>query len=109
MDNQMDTRTKIVERLIDEKGHSVKSFAREIDIPYTTLRSILKRGIGNSSVDNVIKICKGLGITTEQLQNMAEGDDDANMTIAAHYDGDWTEEELKQLENFKNYLKSQRS
>ncbi len=108
MENQKDTRTEIVERLIKEKGHSVKSFARMIDIPYTTLRSILKRGIGNSSVDNVIKICKGLDITTEELQEMAEGNEDI-MTIAAHFDGDeWTEEELKQLENFKSYLKSQR-
>ena len=41
------------------------------DIPYTTLDSILKRGIGNSSVTNIIKICKALGISVDAL---AEGE-----------------------------------
>jgi len=32
---------------------------------------MLSRGVGNSSVNNVIKVCKGLGITTEDLERMA--------------------------------------
>lgn len=64
-------RTKIIEELIDEKFESKRKFAEHIGMPPTTLQSILKRGIGNASVDNVIRICKGLGITVEELERRA--------------------------------------
>lgn len=70
----MDKRTEVIERLIDETGLSKKAFAEKIGLPPTTLRSMLQRGVGNASVDNVIKVCKGLGITTEELEKMAKGE-----------------------------------
>lgn len=69
----MDKRTEILERLIIDSGLSKKAFAERIGLPPTTLRSMLSRGVGNASVDNVIKVCKGLGITTDDLERMAEG------------------------------------
>lgn len=68
-----DKRTEIIKKLIDEISPNQKAFAEKIGLPYTTLRSMLQRGIGNASVDNVIKVCKGLGITTEELEKMATG------------------------------------
>lgn len=65
-------RTLIVEKMIDEKWPSRRKFAEHVGIPPTTLQSILKRGVGNASIDNVIKICKGLGITVEQLEEMSK-------------------------------------
>lgn len=65
-------RTQIIESMIDEKWKSRRKFAEHIGIPPTTLQSILKRGVGNASIDNVIKICKGLGITIEQLEEMSK-------------------------------------
>ena len=53
--------------LILKRYNSIREFSITTDIPYTTLDSILKRGIGNSSVTNVIKICKALGISTDAL------------------------------------------
>ena len=47
--------------------HSIREFTIAIDIPYTTLDSIFRRGIGNSGVNNVIKICKALNISTDAL------------------------------------------
>ncbi|PTY76208.1 hypothetical protein B5V89_18725 [Heyndrickxia sporothermodurans] len=70
----MDKRTEVIEQLIDKTGLSKKAFAEQIGLPPTTLRSMLQRGVGNASVDNVIKVCKGLGITTEELEKMANGD-----------------------------------
>ncbi|WP_235867356.1 helix-turn-helix domain-containing protein [Priestia abyssalis] len=70
----MDKRTEVIESLITETGLSKKAFAEKIGLPPTTLRSMLQRGVGNASVDNVIKVCKGLGITTEELEKMAEGE-----------------------------------
>ncbi|WP_440706226.1 helix-turn-helix domain-containing protein [Heyndrickxia oleronia] len=70
----MDKRTEIIEQLIKETGLSKKAFAEKIGIPPTTLRSMLQRGVGNASVDNVIKVCRGLGITTEELEELANGE-----------------------------------
>lgn len=104
-------KARIIRHLIDESGLSVKEFAARASIPYTTLRSILERGIGNASVNNVIKICKALGITIEQLENFAYEEAGINVvTIAAHHDGEtWTDEELQEIENFKQFVLSKRS
>jgi repressor LexA len=61
----------IVERLIKEAGYSRRQFAEMIGIPPTTLNSMLNRGLGKASIDNVLKVCKGLGITIEELEEMA--------------------------------------
>lgn len=53
--------------LIRKRYYSVREFTIAIDMPYSTLDSIFKRGIGNSSVTNVIKICKALGISADAL------------------------------------------
>lgn len=53
--------------LILERYHSIREFSFKIDMPYTTLDSIFKRGINNSSLTNVIKLCNGLGISVDGL------------------------------------------
>ncbi|KQU57699.1 DNA-binding protein [Bacillus sp. Leaf406] len=104
-----DERTEIIRKLIKESSPNMKSFAESINLPYTTLRSMLERGIGNASVDNVIKVCKGLGITTDQLEKMATSHEDDVFTVAAHHDGEeWTKEELEEIERFKQFVKLKR-
>lgn len=49
---------------------SLREFAIIADISNSTLDSMLKRGIANSSINNVIKMCKTLGISADEL---AEG------------------------------------
>jgi transcriptional regulator with XRE-family HTH domain len=66
-------KAKILEKLIKENGYSLKAFAKKCDIPYTTLYTILKNGVGRASVNTVMTICKELGITVEQLEEMAQG------------------------------------
>ncbi|WP_185776127.1 XRE family transcriptional regulator [Streptococcus oralis] len=44
---------------------SVKSFAEENGMPYSTVRSILERGIMDANVENAIKICSALDIRPE--------------------------------------------
>lgn len=56
--------------MILNKYHSMREFSTRIDVPNSTVESILKRGVQNSSVSNVIKLCKGLNISVEAL---AEG------------------------------------
>lgn len=57
---------RIKEMIIQRYG-SMKKFCEIIDMPWTTLDSILKRGIANSNITNVLKITKELHINTELL------------------------------------------
>ncbi|GAB4272140.1 S24 family peptidase [Thermincola ferriacetica] len=72
-DDRMDKRAKILAELIEKKDYSRRAFAEKTGIPATTLQSILTRGIGRASIDNVIKICKELGITVEEMERLASG------------------------------------
>ncbi len=68
----MTKKAKILARLIKQEGYSRRAFAEKIGIPATTLQSMLTRGIGRASVDNVIKVCRALGISVEKLEKLAE-------------------------------------
>lgn len=57
---------KLKEMIIKKYG-SLKKFCEIINMPWTTLDSILKRGIANSNISNVLKITKELNINTELL------------------------------------------
>lgn len=56
-----------LQELILTRYHSIREFTIDIDIPYTTIHSIFRRGIDNSSLSNVIKICKALNISADAL------------------------------------------
>ena len=53
--------------LILKRYNSLREFSISIDVPNSTLDSIFRRGINNSSVANVIKICKALNISVDAL------------------------------------------
>lgn len=103
-------RARVLKKLIDESGDNMKSFAEKANIPYTTLYSILDRGVGKASIDNVLKILKTLGITAEEMDRLAFGGDDSDIqTIAAHHKGeDWTEDELAEIERFKEFVRAKK-
>lgn len=66
-------KAKILEQMIKDTGMSLKAFAAKCNIPYTTLYTILKNGVGRASVDNIIIICRNLGIKVEELDTIAKG------------------------------------
>lgn len=59
------SREEFLRKRIKSLGN-MKAFAEKIDMPYTTLRSILTN-VGGASLDNVLKICKGLSIPIDEL------------------------------------------
>ena len=61
------TTEEMLKELILNRYNSIREFAISIDMPNTTLDSIFRRGIGNSSVINIIKICKALNISADAL------------------------------------------
>lgn len=120
-----------LKRRIKEKYGSIKNFSNEIELPYTTLDSILKRGIMNASASNILKITNKLGISLYEkdgelafyeFKDVPQGPvtnaeatkayfkkKNAPTTLAAHFDGDeFTEEELEQIRKFAEFVKSQR-
>lgn len=95
-------KAKILEQLIKDTGMSIKAFSVKCGIPYTTLYTILKNGVGKASMDNILLICKNLGITVEQLCEMDNNDkaDDGfeNMKMLIARNGkNMTDEEKMQL------------
>ena len=66
------TKEKDLKRLMELKSGSIKAFSKEIGLAYTTVRSILERGVFNAMVENVIKICKGLNIKPEEIMDIEQ-------------------------------------
>ncbi len=58
---------KGIKKIIENKFGNVKYFSEEIDLPYTTVRSILERGVLNAKVENVIKIAEGLDMDPKEF------------------------------------------
>lgn len=91
--------------LILSKYKSIREFTNSIDMPYSTFDSILKRGVANSNITNVLRISNALGIDTEKL---ADGEivskRECVHTIATHKDSEWTREELIKIEEYKKLL-----
>lgn len=53
--------------LILAQYKSVRAFATVIDVPYTTVDSVIKRGVMKSGVGTVTKICRRLKISADAL------------------------------------------
>lgn len=62
MSREQKLRNAILDRFI-----SLRQFAEKADIPYSTVMTILSRGIGGSSFDTVLKICKTLDMDPREL------------------------------------------
>ncbi|WHY75733.1 S24 family peptidase [Neobacillus sp. WH10] len=60
-------RGEYLSKLIEEKNYTVMSLSKESGVPYTTIRSMIERNLNNASIDNVIKICRVLGVSVESL------------------------------------------
>ena len=56
------TREQVLRNIILDRYSSLRQFAKEVDIPYSTLMTILSRGVGGASFDAVIRICQKLDI-----------------------------------------------
>lgn len=109
------TREDYLKGLIIKRFGSIRKFAEYTGIPSSTITSMLSKGVGGTSVDTVIKICKALGITVEELQNIESKDNikkESNKptTIAAHLpEGvELTEEEMKRVNDFVQFIISKR-
>ena len=58
---------------------SVRAFTQEINVSYSTVDSMLKRGVSGAGVGTVLKVCNALGINVESLIN--DGDTGSSVTV----------------------------
>ena len=63
------TREEFIKKKIKEKGMTLKDYARMINMPYSTLLSMLAGNLGGASLDNVIRICNGLDTSIDTMQS----------------------------------------
>lgn len=104
--NDVEIRLK---ELIIEKYGSLAKFCEIIEMPWTTLDSILKRGVEKANITNILKITRELNIDTEELAdgNIVESSRGLT-TAAAHFDGsEYTPEQLAKIREFAKFVKQQ--
>ena len=90
------TREDYLKEKIKEQG-TQREFAAKIGMPPSTLFSIL-RNVGGASIDNIIKICKGLNISPDELAEIGE-----EITIPSETKGYYTDREAAE---FAEYLRT---
>ena len=56
------TREQVLRWRILEEYASLRKFAAAADIPYSTLLTLLTRGVGGASFDTVLRICRALSM-----------------------------------------------
>lgn len=54
-------------KIAKEKGYNLSSLAKKAGVPYTTVRSMVERNLESSSVGNLMKICKVLEVSIDDL------------------------------------------
>lgn len=55
-------REQRLRQLILDRYKSLRQFAIEADVPYSTLMTLLTRGVSGASFDTVLRICKALDV-----------------------------------------------
>lgn len=77
-----------LKEMIIEKYGSLSKFCEKIGMPWTTLNSILNRGVSKSNITNILKITKELNVDTELLASgtIIEFNDARNSRLLAYYE-----------------------
>ncbi len=93
--------------LMEKRKINTNELANMIGVPPTTLYSMIKRDSNRVDIDLIIKISHALGMTADEFLS-GESFEKPN-TLAAHFEGEgFTEEELKDIEDYVNFVKSKR-
>jgi DNA-binding Xre family transcriptional regulator len=82
--------------LIKEKYKSIREFSNISGIPNSTIVSMLKNGLGGTSVDTVLLVCKCLNISIEELNDTKNQPQELPLTA------DISAEELKIIKKYRS-------
>lgn len=100
------TNEEVLKRIIEEKYQNVKAFSEKINIPYTTIRSILERGLLNAKVENVIRIADELDMRAEDMLLLSEKEN-LNKDLYFYFEKLTKDSKLKVIDFAKSKLNEQ--
>lgn len=93
-----------VKILCKERGITVPILEERLNIPNNTIYQWKSRTPGT---DRLEKVADYFNVSVDYL--LGRTDEEEIQTIAAHHDGDdWTEEELDEIERFKEFVRLKR-
>lgn len=100
----MDLGNRILELMKSKHIKNLKELARQIDIPYTTLRAIVDGTIADIKINTALKICSAFNITLNEL--FQEELDVSNLELAS-YNGleDINGLDVSEIEEVNNFIK----
>lgn len=61
-------RGKVLLMEMEKKGYNRNTLSKESGVAYSTIDSMIKRDLKNASIDNVLKICSVLGISSSVFE-----------------------------------------
>lgn len=93
--NNVETKLKV---LILTRYKSIREFAISINMPYSTIDNILKKGVDTTNITNIFRICKKLDISVDAL---ADGEIRHN-NIKKYYE-ELAEVELYLIRKFQTF------
>jgi hypothetical protein len=63
-------KTNYIKNLILSKEKDIKTWAVKKNIPYTTIRNVLQRGVDKTTTTTMNKICMALNISMSELEKI---------------------------------------
>lgn len=94
-----------IKTLAENRGETLKTIAIKLGFGEN---AIYKWDAQSPKAENLEKVADFFGVSTDYL--LGRTDDYEIETLAAHHDGEeWTEEELDEIERFKQFVKMKRS
>ncbi|WZL82646.1 helix-turn-helix transcriptional regulator [Vallitaleaceae bacterium 9-2] len=101
--------SKRIKQLRNELGLSQIELAEKVGYKDRTSIAKVESGKIDLPQSKIIDFAKALNVTPAYLMGWEDEPNDDIQTIAAHHnDEDWTEEELEEIEAFKQFVKSKR-
>jgi len=95
-------------KIIKEQGIKGKDLADQAGIPVGTLNKIIYGITKDPSVNLVANIAHVLGYKVDDFIDNDDDNSNKPESIAAHHDGEWTEGELEEIKQFKEWVRSKR-
>ena len=97
-----------INTLMNEKNINANELAKRVGVAPTTLYSMITRDNRKADIEVLIKIANELNVSVEYFSDNYVPYHQVD-TLAAHFDGDeFTDEELQEIQNFVEFVKSKR-
>lgn len=91
------------------KGFTAETLSQKCGVPKSTIDKITSGVTPDPRYETVKAIANALDLSVDELSEYLGIDTTEPQTIAAHHDNEeWSDEELGEIEKFKEYVKSKR-